>query len=57
MASAPLPEDLLDALPDYSLAFEADGDDGHCAYYYCDRTRELSEQLGDLLYKIQDLEV
>jgi hypothetical protein len=57
VSSALLPQDLLDALPDYTLAFEADGDDGHSAYYYCDRSRELSEEFGDLLYKIQDLEV
>ena len=40
------------------LAFEGGGgadSGGH--FYVCDRTAELNEHFGDLLHKIQDLEV
>ncbi len=36
----PLCSELLDALPDYSFAFEGETEDGYGAYYFCDRTRQ-----------------
>ena len=40
------------------LAFEGGGGaDGGGHFYVCDRTAELNEHFGDLLHKIQDLEV
>lgn len=56
-----LSEELRELLPDFELAFEGGGhhDDsgGFSAYYYTERTRQLNTQFGDMLYKIQDLEV
>lgn len=81
------PADLLDALPDFELAFTGSeaaasaasagagvggaaggsgdgaggGGDGSgsgwAAYYHTQATRDLNARFGDLLYKIQDLEV
>ncbi len=40
------------------FAFEGgDGDGGSGHFYVCKRTAELNEHFGDLLHKIQDLEV
>ena len=39
------------------LAFEGGDADSSGHFYVCDRTAELNEHFGDLLHKIQDLEV
>ena len=52
-----LPADLEDELPDYEFAFESEGDEGFGAFYRCNRTKALDTRFGDLLHKIQDLEV
>lgn len=39
------------------FAFEGGGADGGGHFYVCERTGELNEHFGDLLHKIQDLEV
>ena len=52
-----LPADLEDELPDYEFAFESEGEEGFGAFYRCDRTKALDTRFGDLLHKIQDLEV
>lgn len=52
-----LPADLEDELPDYEFAFENEGDEGFGAFYRCERTKALDTRFGDLLHKIQDLEV
>ncbi|GAB4818643.1 hypothetical protein N2152v2_005689 [Parachlorella kessleri] len=50
--------DLEEALPDYQLAFEvAGGEEGCGTYYNTARTRQLNARFGDMLHKIQDLEV
>ena len=49
---------MLEELSDFEFVMEGLADDGApSAYYQTDRTRELSISLGDVLYKIQDLEV
>lgn len=46
------------ALPDYTLAMTGTADDGsESVYYHTDTTRELSNEVGDVLYQIRDLEV
>ncbi len=68
-----LAEEVLELLPDYSLAFM--GEDGpggaggaaaedsgieldrSCAYYTSSGVQQLNAQYGDLQHKIQDLEV
>ena len=53
-----LPDDLLQELPDYEEVMEGLADDGSpSVYYHTDSTRELSATVGDVLYKIQDMEV
>jgi hypothetical protein len=52
-----LAADLLDCLADYQLAFDGSCEDGYSAYYHCSCTTRLNEQFGDMMYKIQDLEV
>jgi hypothetical protein len=48
---------LNDHILIFRLAFEGGGGDGGGHFYMCDRTTELNEHFGDLLHKIQDLEV
>ena len=53
-----LPDELLQELPDYEEVMEGLADDGSpSVYYHTDSTRELSATVGDVLYKIQDMEV
>lgn len=52
-----LGQDVLDCLPDYELAFDGHCEDGYSAYYQCKCTSELNHRFGDMMYKIQDLEV
>jgi len=52
----PLSAALAAALPDYSFAFEGETDAGFGAYYFCDRSRGLDSELGDLFHRISDLE-
>ena len=54
----PLFSDILETLPDYNIAFESTREDGIPAYYYRnDRTEQLDAMFGDVIHKIQDLEV
>lgn len=46
-----------DYLPDYEFAFEGNGGEVGGIYYHTDRTRQLNAHFGDMLHKIQDLEV
>ena len=48
---------LEDFLPDYEFAFEGSGGEVGGMYYHTDRTRQLNAHFGDMLHKIQDLEV
>ena len=48
---------LEDFLPDYEFAFEGSGGEVDGMYYHTDRTRQLNAHFGDMLHKIQDLEV
>lgn len=48
---------LEDFLPDYEFAFEGSGGEVNGMYYHTDRTRQLNMHFGDMLHKIQDLEV
>ena len=48
---------LEDYLPDYEFAFEGNGSELGGMYYHTDRTRQLNAHFGDMLHKIQDLEV
>ena len=48
---------LEDFLPDYEFAFEGNGGEVGGMYYHTDRTRQLNAHFGDMLHKIQDLEV
>ena len=48
---------LEDFLPDYEFAFEGNGGEVGGMYYHTDRTRQLNARFGDMLHKIQDLEV
>jgi hypothetical protein len=67
VTGAQLSPELLELLPDYQLAFSGDqgtmpagvGDPGggYSAFYYAQCTQQLNQQYGDILYKIQDLEV
>lgn len=57
VTGAQLSEDLLQALPDFERRFEGQGDNGMAIYYTCDTCLELDEAYGDMLYKVQDLEV
>ena len=59
ISGRPLPEDMLeDCLDDYKLLLESTGEDGSPTYYYKSKiTEELNETFGDVLHKIQDLEV
>ena len=53
----PSSEDLLEELTDYEVVMEGLADDGSpSVYYHTNSTRELSATIGDVLYKIQDLE-
>jgi hypothetical protein len=53
----PSPEDLLEELTDYEVVMEGLADDGSPSVYdHTNSTRELSATIGDVLYKIQDLE-
>eukprot|EP00955_Chlamydomonas_euryale_P032770 344517-Chlamydomonas_euryale.AAC.13 len=57
ISGEPLTDDLLMELSDYTLAMEGHADDGApSAYYHTDTTRSLNDQVGDVLYKIKDLE-
>ncbi|KAG1678264.1 hypothetical protein FOA52_013885 [Chlamydomonas sp. UWO 241] len=57
VSGEPLTDDLLAQLPDYSLVMEGAADDGTpSVYYHSDTTQELSSSMGDVLYKISDLE-
>jgi DNA mismatch repair protein MSH5 len=49
--------DLEEHLPDYQFAFEGSSEEGHGTYYNTTRTRQLNARFGDMLHKIQDLEV
>lgn len=57
LEGGPLTADLEDFLPDFKLAFEGVGPEAGGFYYTLDKTTELNERFGDLLYKIKDLEV
>jgi len=48
---------LEDFLPDYEFAFEGNGGEVRGMYYHTDRTCQLNAHFGDMLHKIQDLEV
>ena len=48
---------LEDILPDFEFAFEGSGGEVGGMYYHTDRTRQLNAHFGDMLHKIQDLEV
>ena len=48
---------LEDFLPDFQYAFEGNGGEVGGMYYHTDRTRQLNAHFGDMLHKIQDLEV
>lgn len=48
---------LEEALPDYQFAFEGNGAEVDGTYYHTDKTKELNAHFGDMLHKIQDLEV
>ena len=48
---------LEDCLPDYQFAFEGNGAEVDGMYYHTDKTQELNAHFGDMLHKIQDLEV
>lgn len=48
---------LEDFLPDYEFAFEGSGGEVGGMYYHTDCTRQLNAHFGDMLHKIQDLEV
>ena len=48
---------LEDCFPDYQFAFEGNGAEVDGMYYHTDKTRELNAHFGDMLHKIQDLEV
>ena len=48
---------LEDYLPDYEFAFEGNGSELGGMFYHTDRTRQLNAHFGDMLHKIQDLEV
>jgi len=48
---------LEDFLPDFQFAFEGNGGEVGGMYYHTDRTRQLNAHFGDMLHKIQDLEV
>jgi hypothetical protein len=52
-----LRSDLAEHLPDYQFAFEGSSEEGYGTYYHTARTRQLSARFGDMLHKIQDLEV
>lgn len=49
--------DVEECLPDYEFAFEDVSAEGAGMYYRCNRTRELQAEFGDVLHRIQDLEV
>lgn len=49
--------ELEEVLPDFKVAFEGSGEATEGFYYYSDRTKELNARFGDMLHKIQDLEV
>ncbi len=59
VSGSQLSEELRDLLPDYELAFagEEPGGAGFAAHYYTEATKKLNGQFGDMLYKVQDLEV
>jgi hypothetical protein len=48
---------LEDFLPDFEFAFEGNGGEVGGMYYHTDRTSQLNTHFGDMLHKIQDLEV
>lgn len=48
---------LEDCLPDFQFAFEGNGAEVDGMYYHTDKTRQLNAHFGDMLHKIQDLEV
>ena len=48
---------LEDFLPDFQFAFEGNGGEVGGMYYHTDRTCQLNAHFGDMLHKIQDLEV
>lgn len=52
-----LGQDVLECLPDYQLAFDGHCEDGYSAYYQSECTSQLNHRFGDMMYKIQDLEV
>lgn len=48
---------LEECLPDYQFAFEGNGAEVDGMYYHTHKTQELNARFGDMLHKIQDLEV
>ena len=52
-----LPAELEEVLPDFVFAFEGTGSEAEGMYYKCETTAQLNHEFGDLLHKIQDLEV
>lgn len=48
---------MVEVLEDYQKAFESDSLEGLTVFYSTHSTRELSRRYGDMLYKIQDMEV
>jgi len=53
---ARLPADLQEVLPDYDLAFQDDSQTHPVFYYQCQATHRLNEEVGDLVFRIRDLE-
>eukprot|EP00898_Chlorokybus_atmophyticus_P000112 jgi/Chlat1/1100/Chrsp110S00058 len=51
-----LSNEVLGMLPDFQFAFEGNDDEGHGAFYYTSRTRELDDEFGDIYHKILDME-
>ena len=52
-----LPHDIAEELPDFEFAFDqvtAAGE--YSSYYFTQTTRELTEELGDILPRVMDLE-
>ncbi|GAX82061.1 hypothetical protein CEUSTIGMA_g9489.t1 [Chlamydomonas eustigma] len=57
ISGAALTDDLADILKDYEHVMEGQADDGApSVYFHTQSTRDLSASVGDVLYKIQDLE-
>ena len=57
LAESTLPPDLAEELPDFTFAFDQLTPSGeYASYYFTQTTRELTEELGDILPRIADLE-